>query len=158
MTEIRDQKVHNFQLPKIRQKRSKMTRSKRCLKNIKNPCQIQSLFSSTIKNDTEKIFVTLDGLIDVKYSLINRKLYQTIGVTDLNEIKIQRKTKKSARWVNVNFQAQCDNRDAKHFSYNFITKNIGGMLNFTLKLIYDENKEITFGDKEKKNSIRELFA
>ena len=32
------------------------------------------------------------------------------------------------------------------------------MLNFTLKLIYDENKEITFGDKEKKNSIRELFA
>ena len=32
------------------------------------------------------------------------------------------------------------------------------MLNFTLKLIYDENKEIKFGDKEKKNSIRELFA
>ena len=25
------------------------------------------------------------------------------------------------------------------------------MLNFTLKLIYDENKEIKFGDKEKKN-------
>ena len=32
------------------------------------------------------------------------------------------------------------------------------MLSFTLKLIYDENKEIKFGDKEKKNSIRELFA
>ena len=60
-------------------------------KHKKNPVKFnlkRLLFSSTIKNDTEKIFVTLDGLTDVKYSLINRKLYQTIGVTDLNEIKI----------------------------------------------------------------------
>ena len=50
MIEIRDQKVHNFQLPKIRQKRSKMTRSKRCLKNIKNPCQIQSQEATFFKH------------------------------------------------------------------------------------------------------------
>ena len=46
------------------------------------------LFLSAIKNETEKIFVTVGGLMDVKYGLINRKLYQTIGVINLNEIKI----------------------------------------------------------------------
>ena len=45
--------------------------------------------------------------------------------------------------------SQGDNRDTKHFSYNFITKNTGDVLNFTLKLIDDENKEIKFEDKEK---------
>ena len=41
-------------------------------------------------------------------------------------------------------------KDAKHFSYNFITKNTGDVLSFTLKLIDDKNKEIKFEDKEKK--------
>ena len=45
------------------------------------------LFSSAIKNETEKIFITVGGLMDAKCGLINRKLYQTIGVTNLNEIK-----------------------------------------------------------------------
>ena len=52
-----------------------------------------------------------------------------------------------------NFQVQGDNRDAKHFSYNFITKNTGDLVNFTIKLIDDENKEIKFEDKEKKFPI-----
>ena len=51
-----------------------------------------------------------------------RKLYQTIGVINLNEIKNWSKIKKSSRSLNINFQAQGDNRDAKLFSYNFITK------------------------------------
>ena len=45
---------------------------------------------------------------------------------------------------------QGDNRDKKHFSYNFIIKNKGDMLNFMLKLIDDENKKNKFEDKEKK--------
>ena len=108
---------------------------------------------SAIKNELEKIFVTVGGLMDAKYSLIIGNLYQTIGVINLNEIKNWNKIKISSQWVNVNFQVQGDNRDAKHFSYNFITKNMGGMLNFKLKLIDDENKEIKFEDKEKKFPI-----
>ena len=107
------------------------------------------LVSSALKNEMEKIFVTVGGLMDAKYGLINGKLYKTIGVVNLNEIKNQNEIKKSSRWVNVNFQVQGDNRDAKHFSYNFITKNTGDVLKFTLKLIDDENKEIKFKDKEK---------
>ena len=43
----------------------------------KNPAKFTLeglLFSSAIKNDTEKIFVTTSGLIDGKYNHINRKL------------------------------------------------------------------------------------
>ena len=101
-------------------------------------------FSSAIKNDTEKIFVTSSRLIDAKYSLLNRKLYQTISIINLNEIK---------NWNDINFHTKGDNRDTKHFSYNFITKNMEDVLNFMLKLIDDENREIKFGDKEKKIPI-----
>ena len=117
------------------------------------------LFSSTIKNETEKIFVTVGGLMDAKYSLVNVKLYETIHVINLNEIKNWDEIKKSSRSVKVNFKAQSDIRDSKHFPYNFITKNMGNLLNFTLKLIDNEIKEIKFEDKKKKkNSNRELFA
>ena len=111
------------------------------------------LFLRAIKNETEKIFVTVGGLMDAKYSLINEKLYQTIGIINFNKIKNWNKTKRSSLWVNVNFQVQGDNRDSKHFSHNFITKNTRDVLNFTLKLIDDENEEIKFEDKEKKIQI-----
>ena len=75
-----------------------MTRSKICLKNIKKASvkfTIEGLlFSSAIGNDTEKIFVTTSRLIDAKYGLINGKLYQTIGVINLNKIKNWNKIKK----------------------------------------------------------------
>ena len=45
------------------------------------------LFSSSIKTDTEKIFVTTLGLLGTKYSLVNGKLYQTVGVINLNQIE-----------------------------------------------------------------------
>ena len=53
------------------------------------------LFLSAIKSETKKIFVTVGGLMDAKYSLINGNLYQTIGVINLNEIKNWNKIRKS---------------------------------------------------------------
>ena len=67
-----------------------MTRSKICFKNIKKPFNFTLegiLFSIAIKSDTEKIFVTMGRLIDAKSSFINGKLYQTIGLINLNEIE-----------------------------------------------------------------------
>ena len=49
---------------------------------------------SAIKYETEKIFVNVGGLMNAKYSLINVKLYQTIGVINLNKIKNCNKIKK----------------------------------------------------------------
>ena len=114
-----------------------MARSKTCLKNIKktqsNLAFEGLLFSSAVKNKTEKIFVTVGGLMDAKYGFRNRKLYQTVGVINLNEIKNWNEIKKSSQWVNVNFQAQGNNRDAKHFSYNFTTKKHGRRAQFYTK-------------------------
>ena len=76
------------------------------MKNIKKTVRSSFewlLFLSAIKNETEKIFVTVGGLMDAKYGFIIGKLYQTIGVINLNEIKNWNKIKKSLRWVNVNF-------------------------------------------------------
>ena len=71
----------------------------------------------------------------------------------MNKIINWSEIKKSSQWVNVNSQAQGDNRDAKHFSYNFITKNTGDVLNSMLKLIDDENTKVKFEDKEKRFPI-----
>ena len=45
------------------------------------------LFSSNLESDTGVIFVTCDGLSDVKEGLINSKLYKTLGVVHISEIK-----------------------------------------------------------------------
>ena len=45
------------------------------------------LFLRATKNETEKILLTLCGLMDAKYSLIYGELYQTIGTINLNKIK-----------------------------------------------------------------------
>ena len=52
---------------------------------------------SAIKNEMEKVLVTVGGLMDAKYGIINRKLYQTIGVINLNKIRNWNKIKKSLR-------------------------------------------------------------
>ena len=44
------------------------------------------LFSSSIKNDTNVIFITTYGLNDAKNILINGKLYQGIGVIFTSKI------------------------------------------------------------------------
>ena len=52
------------------------------------------ILSSSIKNDTEKIFLVTNGLSDAKYSLINDELFQTIGVINLRDIENWEKIKK----------------------------------------------------------------
>ena len=45
------------------------------------------LFSSSIKNNTQEIFLLCDELKDAKEAVINSKLYEILGVVCLNEIK-----------------------------------------------------------------------
>ena len=48
---------------------------------------------------------------------------------------------------------QSGNREAKHFSYNFKTKNAGDVLNFLLELLGNKNKDIEFVNGNKKFPI-----
>ena len=45
------------------------------------------LFSSSITNEIEIIFISFNGLNDAKQPLINSRLYKTLGVIYLSEIK-----------------------------------------------------------------------
>ena len=45
------------------------------------------LFSSNLENNTNVIFVTCHGLSDAKEALINSKIYKSLGVVYLSEIK-----------------------------------------------------------------------
>ena len=111
------------------------------------------LFSSSVKNDTEKIFLQTTGLTDAKYGLINDDFKQVIGVINLNQRENWNEIKKSSRWVNDNFQPQRDNKNARHFSYNFITNSKDNLLNFKLKLADTDKKLIEFVQCEKKFPI-----
>ena len=111
------------------------------------------LFSSSIKNETEKIFLQTTGLTDAKYGLINDGFKQVIGVINLNQTENWNEIKKSSQWVNVNFQPQRNNKNARHFPYNFITNNKDDLLNFKLKLVDTDNKLIEFAQGEKKFPI-----
>ena len=110
-----------------------------------------------MKNDTAKIFMTPGGLANAKHLLINGKFYQTIGVVNLSEIENLDEIRKSSRWVNAEFQSQGGNREAKHFTYNFMTKNTGEELNSSIRLIEDKNRNIEFQTREKKNSISRIY-
>ena len=59
------------------------------------------IFSSSIGKDTNVIFITTNGLNDAKDILINRKIFQGIGVIYTSEIKGWEKIKNKSNWTNV---------------------------------------------------------
>ena len=69
------------------------------------------LFVSSIKNDTEKIFLQTTGLSDAKYAITNDSYKQIIGIINFSDIQIWSEIKMTSKWVNANFQEQRDNRN-----------------------------------------------
>ena len=47
---------------------------------------LRILFPGSIKNDTEQVFVTSREFNDVKKALINSKIFELPGITDLKKI------------------------------------------------------------------------
>ena len=48
------------------------------------------------------IFLICNGLNNARDSLINGKLYKSIGVISINEIKDWTKLKGESKWININ--------------------------------------------------------
>ena len=48
---------------------------------------INVLFSNSIKNETQNIFIVCHNLNSAKKALINNKIYSVLGIINLNEIK-----------------------------------------------------------------------
>ena len=108
------------------------------------------LFCSSIKEDTNVIFITTNGLNDAKDIIINGKLYQAIGEINISETENWDKIKNKSFWTNVVLTGAEYPLIAKHFSFAFKTKDLHNILNFEYSLLDQKANLVTFTDTEKK--------
>ena len=62
---------------------------------------INVLFSSSLENDTQNIFIVCHNLKSAKKALINNKIYSLLGIINLNEIKQWSQMKGKSLYVNA---------------------------------------------------------
>ena len=108
------------------------------------------LLSPSIEQDANVIFLMCKDLNDTKESLINGKLYKTLGVVNTAKIKDWNKLKGQSKWINIVFKDSENPTVAKHFAFVFETINFTDLLNFQLALADDEAKLIKLKDGETK--------
>ena len=102
--------------------------------------------------DTNLIFLICNGLNNARDSLINGKLYKSIGIININKIKDWTKLKGESKWVNIIFNNSENPTLGKHFAFVLETVNLSDLLNFQLSLLDDKAKPIKFALNEKKIS------
>ena len=108
------------------------------------------LISSSVVQDTNAIFLICNGLNDARDSLINGKLYKSLGRININETRDWTKIKGESKWIDIIFNDSENPALAKHFAFAFETVNLSDLLNFQLILLDDEVKLIKFAPNEKK--------
>ena len=109
------------------------------------------LLSSSVQEETQVIFLTVSGLNEARDIFINGKVYKAIGCIFTNEIEGWDKIKKTtSNWVSCKFTNSKYPFGAKHLAFEFDTSSLNTLLNFTLNLIDQTGKEITFLDSEQK--------
>ena len=77
------------------------------------------------------IFLICNGLSNARDSLINEKLYKSLGVININEIRDWTKIKEESKWINI-FNNSENSTLAKHFAFAFENVNLSDLLNFQL--------------------------
>ena len=106
---------------------------------------INSLWiNSSIVQETNVIFLISNGLNDARTSVINGKIYKSIGVVNVNEKANWTELKGKSKWVNIVFNDSENPTLAKHFAFAFETTNLNDLLNFELSLLDDEAKPTNF--------------
>ena len=115
------------------------------------------LFSSGLTNDTHVIFVSCNGLNEAKESLINSKLFKTLGVINLAEIEHWDKAKGKSKWTNAVFTNSEDPTTVSYFAFAFTTTNLHNILKFEFILLDDKVKLINFPAQEDKVPVFNLY-
>ena len=106
-----------------------------------------------LTNDTNVIFVNCNGLNEAKNTLINDKLFESIGVINLNEIVHLEKVKGKSKGLNTIFTNSEQPIAASHFVVGSTTTNLHDILNFEFSLLDDKAELISFPKTEDKASI-----
>ena len=90
------------------------------------------LITLSVVQDTAVIFLICKGLDDARDSLINGKLYKTLGIININEIRDWTKIKRESECINIIFNDSENPALAKHFAFAFEIVNLKDLLNFQL--------------------------
>ena len=109
------------------------------------------LFSSSIQEETKVIFLTVNGLNDERDILINGKVYKAIGCIFTNEIEqwdIIKKT--TSNWISCKLINLRHPHSAKHLAFVFDTTSLTSLLSFTINLLDQTGKEISFAANKQK--------
>ena len=117
---------------------------------------INVLFSSSIKNDTQNVFITCQNLDSSKKALINNKIYGILGIINLREIKKWDKMKCKSLYVNAKIDDSHYTDNAKHFGFKFKTSFPTEFLEFTCEFSDDKANKIEFDDNEETVLIIDL--
>ena len=108
------------------------------------------LFPALIKSNTEQVFIKCRELNDIKKALNNSKIYSFLGITDLKKINNWEEIKGQSIWINTTLELQKEINNSRHLCFSFSTKALNYLLSFSICLLDNTNKEITFEDNEKK--------
>ena len=107
------------------------------------------IFSSNVINETDTIFLLVEGLNDARKIFINDSLETGIGVCYLTEVKNWKLIKGQSKRVQVVFDdTEKFAGQSKHFAFNFVTRNISDILRFTITLVDGTKKLIKFKEGE----------
>ena len=83
--------------------------------------------------------------------LINGKVYKAIGCIFTNEIEQWDKIKKTtSNWISCKLTDSRYPHSAKHLAFVFDSTSLSSLLSFTLNLIDQTGKEISFATNEQK--------
>ena len=88
------------------------------------------LISSSVVQYINVIFLICNVRNDARDSLMNAKLYKSLGVININEMRDCTKIKGESKWINVIFNNSENLALAKHFAFVFETVNLRYLLNF----------------------------
>ena len=73
-----------------------------------------------------------------------------LEITDLKKINNWNKIEGQSIWINATLAEQKEINNSRHLRFPFTTKTLNDLLSFSIYLLDDNNKEITFVDKENK--------
>ena len=110
------------------------------------------LFSSNFTNETDVIFLCCDTLSNAKEALINSELKKVLGVTYLSKVPNWSLAKGQTKTLQAIFLDSAFQAKPSHLAFAFTTRNLSGLLSFTVTLPDSDGKEIKFPQDKKKNS------
>ena len=109
------------------------------------------LLSSSVQEETEVIFLAVTGLNEARDILLNGQKIKAIGCIYTNEIEGWDQIKKiTSNWISCKLSNSKYPLGAKHLGFEFVTSRLNALIDFTLYLLDQNGKEITFASTEEK--------